>query len=269
MSWNASLKQPMTVTYLLQHLRNNIAVIALLLFVDHIIVKPFVKRHVKKSRDQSNGRWFFVHAFANLLVCLTAMSSMSSILNDPVNALSGSVNSDRSMFGNGCILHVYLKENYYILSMHCFGLNSADYFHHFLFIPTLGLPGQIFHFGALGNWQAFFISGLPGGLDYFLLGLVKCELFGRRQEKRWSANLNTWCIAPGIIVAASFMYIGVKNGLYLGYVPFWAVALQIGLPQFNALYYGKQSVANYAVNFTLDILKEDVHFYHDFFFFFF
>jgi hypothetical protein len=53
-------------------------------------------------------------------------------------------------------------------------LSAAEYFHHGLFIPTLGFPGQIFAFGALGAWQAFFISGLPGGIDYLLLGLQKC-----------------------------------------------------------------------------------------------
>ena len=55
--------------------------------------------------------------------------------------------------------------------MLAFKLSGAEMFHHLLFIPTLGFPGQLFNWGATGNFQAFFISGLPGGIDYFLLSI--------------------------------------------------------------------------------------------------
>jgi hypothetical protein len=43
-----------------------------------------------------------------------------------------------------------------------FRLGPADYFHHCLFIPTISFPGQYYKWGPLANFQAFFISGLPG-----------------------------------------------------------------------------------------------------------
>ena len=38
---------------------------------------------------------------------------------------------------------------------------------------------------------AFFISGLPGGLSYLLLGLYKIDVISAMTEKRITANLNT------------------------------------------------------------------------------
>ena len=39
-------------------------------------------------------------------------------------------------------------------------------------------------------------------------------------------------------------------------VPTWALALQLLLPPYNALYYGKQAVANYAVHYMLDLIGQ-------------
>ena len=39
--------------------------------------------------------------------------------------------------------------------------------------------------------------------------------------------------------------------------PVWAIVMQLILPPYNALYYGKQAVANYAVHYMLHLLGED------------
>ena len=72
-----------------------------------------------------------------------------------------------------------------------YAVTPADYFHHGLFIPTIALPGQVYRWGPLSNFQAFFISGLPGGIDYLLLGLQKVGKLNHMTEKRINANLNT------------------------------------------------------------------------------
>ena len=54
-----------------------------------------------------------------------------------------------------------------------FKCTMDDYFHHFVFggvICTLGLYQPV---GPLQNAVGFFICGLPGGLDYLMLALVK------------------------------------------------------------------------------------------------
>jgi hypothetical protein len=128
--------------------------------------------------------------------------------------------------------------------------------YHSLFIPTLGFPGQYFAWGALANWQAFFISGLPGGCDYLMLGLLKVGVLSNSMlEKRISANLNTWLRAPGILFATVLLYQALVTGLHR--VPLWAAMLQLLLPPYNALYFGKQATANYAVHYMLALLGQD------------
>ena len=93
-------------------------------------------------------------------------------------------------------------------------LSGADYFHHLVFIPTIAFPGQVFRWGALGNFQAFFISGLPGGLDYCMLGLQKVGMLNAMTEKRVNANLNTWLRTPGILTSTVLLYQALKLGRY-------------------------------------------------------
>jgi len=136
-----------------------------------------------------------------------------------------------------------------------FRLSGADYFHHLVFIPTIAFPGQVFRWGSLGNFQAFFISGLPGGIDYFLLGLQKVKLLEGMTEKRVNANLNAWVRTPGILTSTVLLYQALKLGRYQ--VPLWAALLQLFLPPYNALYFGKQATANYAVHYMLNLLGQD------------
>ena len=116
--------------------------------------------------------------------------------------LSPQVHHDTSLFGTASRWPLTIVNSVHLYHMVAFrDLTSADYFHHLLFIPTIGLTGQLLPWGALGNWQAFFISGLPGGLDYFMLFLIKEGKMDKMKEKHYNANLNIWCRMPGILVA--------------------------------------------------------------------
>jgi hypothetical protein len=244
--------------FAVEQLSHNAVCLLVLFAVDHLVIKPCVSSRVKKVRDVALTRWFFVHSFANAFTVIFGLSSVIAIARDPTRALDATAHADKSFFASGSEWPLTVVNSVHVYHMiGGFGLSPADYFHHLLFIPTLGFPGQIYRWGALANFQAFFISGLPGGVDYFLLGLMKLGLFSKLREKRWNANLNTWCRAPGIILAAALMYIGVQKSHYVGHVPTWAILLQCGLPQYNALYYGKQAVANYSVHYMLDILGQN------------
>jgi hypothetical protein len=61
---------------------------------------------------------------------------------------------------------------------HCmaFPLSKQDIFHHLMFVPTIGVYGGFgVEWGPVRNCVAFFISGLPGGIDY-----VRCSVFDTR-----------------------------------------------------------------------------------------
>ena len=78
--------------------------------LDHLLLKPWITARIaagkksdsarKQASDVALARWFFVHSFANLLVCLTAMNSIRAVGSDPSHALDSSVFNDLSLFGN-------------------------------------------------------------------------------------------------------------------------------------------------------------------------
>ena len=67
--------------------------------------------------------------------------------------------------------------------------------------------------------------------------------------------MNIWCRAPGILVATVLGYCHVVQGNYTP--PFLAIFPQLFLPGYNALYFCKQAVANYAVHYMLNMLGQD------------
>ena len=56
-----------------------------------------------------------------------------------------------------------------------------------------------------------FICGLPGGIDYLLLFLVKHQKIERLEEKRWNARINVWLRSPGLLTCAVFMYLAIMH----------------------------------------------------------
>lgn len=249
----------MTEMSLTQHFTNNAVALVVLAIADYGFIKPFVSKHESKLRGQRITRWFFVHSFANLFVVLSALHSLSIVLRDPVRCANGAIYTDRTFFGAASLWPLTIINSVHVYHMiGGFGLTSADYFHHLLFVPALGFPGQYYNWAALANWQAFFISGLPGGIDYFMLGLNKVGMLDHLVEKRVNANLNIWCRCPGILSSTVLAYIHVlqydKPKTELEFI---CLLAQLILPGYNALYFCKQATSNYAVHYMLNMLGQD------------
>jgi hypothetical protein len=135
------------------------------------------------------------------------------------------------------------------------GCRSARASADLLFIPLLGFPGQVFAWGAVEPAGAVFISGLPGGISYFMLGCLKLGWLDALLEKRVTANLNAWVRLPGILVNTFIVYQAMLYGRHT--LPLWAMALHVVLPPYNGVYYCKQSSANYTVHFLTTLLQQD------------
>ena len=205
----------------------------------------------------AEARWFSIHAFANAFVVLTSITSVLTVITDPVHAMDSRVYNDRSMFGNASPWPILVVNAVHVYHMLAFdNLTSSDYFHHLMFIPTVGFFGQYYQWGAIRNFLCLFISGLPGGVDYFMLVLVKMGKVDVMIQKRVCADLNTWLRGPGITYEVGLMYIAFMTGNTT--VP-WPVVLMIAtLSWFNAQYYCKQSVANFAITHVIGHVEEKI-----------
>ena len=158
-----------------------------------------------KTLAPAKGRWFSIHAFANLLVTLTSIPGVVASLYDPLHCMDSRIwaeGGDFDFFAPASIWPIALIMAVHIYHMVAFNdLSKADYFHHLLFIPLIGAPGHCYEWGAARNFLAFFISGFPGGMDYFFLVLVKNGFMTKLKQKKICSDINIWCRCPGIIVA--------------------------------------------------------------------
>ena len=84
-------------------------------------------------------------------------------------------------------------------------MTKEDVFHHIVFaIGGLGSVSVLWSWGPGANFSFFFLTGFPGGLDYFMLGLVKLRLMNRMKEKEWNSFINAWIRESGCTAAAAF-----------------------------------------------------------------
>lgn len=61
-------------------------------------------------------------------------------------------------------------------------------------------------FMGVSNYCLFFLNGLPGGIDYYMMYLVEGNKLDKISEKHYNAYLNTWIRAPGILYGAFYSY---------------------------------------------------------------
>lgn len=201
---------------------------------------------VYNKHMNTTARWFLIHSFVNFIIAFISLPGVATFLQDPLSAMIPQNNTDDIFTPDSkwpitlvVCLHLY----------HCCGmfkLTTQDILHHTVFVPTLGIPGMIYEWGCLSNWLVFFICGIPGGIDYLILGLQKNEKMGGVNQKQICANLNMWIRLPGILFAIGIAYVIYKENKYE--VPFLPFLIQVLFMPINVLYYAKQSVINYTLH---------------------
>lgn len=225
-----------------EHLFNVASVLGCLTVADFAI-ELLLLAFCTKIIHLRHTTWFFLHALANVFICIFSFNSFINTLYFPNVCANGDVFTDRSMFGASSVWPLTISNGIHLYHMYGgFTLSSADYFHHLLFIPTLSFPGQYYNWGSLSNSQALFVTGLPGGIDYFLLGLVKTGVIAKNTEKRANVFLNTWIRAPGMLFTSTLLYQSYMTGNVKA--PTWSILIQLVLAPFNAIYFNKQAIEN-------------------------
>ena len=190
---------------------------------------------------KTKHRWFSIHAFGNLIVVITTIPGVIKTLQDPINAMN-SITSPitNNIFCPASIIPISMINAVHIYHMLFFNLNNTDLFHHILFIPFMGIPGQIYKWGALRSFLSFTVSGFPGGIDYFNLVLVKHNIIQKITQKKICSFLNLWVRAPLLCFEVYMHYMA---WLYkTTTVPIFINILVGGLSVFNGLYYLNSSI---------------------------
>jgi hypothetical protein len=168
----------------------------------------FVSDRIIGALGVTSGRWFALHAVANFTIMVVTFSDLANTAMEPQWAVYRPTSAPPIDWTNaallGCI-HLY--------HMVFFKCNAADWFHHLVFVPfnQLAFFWPHLYWGTYGRWgsainmQQFFVCGLPGGLDYLMLALVKEGKMDRFRHKLWQAKINVWMRAPGLIMSVTLV----------------------------------------------------------------
>ncbi len=114
-----------------------------------------------------------------------------------INSYLGEANSGALMAVLG--LHVFHTVFYQPLA-------AVDWVHHILMIGFVLPTAYILQPGRLLGHGIFYASGLPGGIDYLMLALVKMGYMESLTEKRYNAIIQTWIRAPGCLAHSFISY---------------------------------------------------------------
>lgn len=179
------------------------------------------------------ARWFQLHAVINTIITYISLSEVYDILCNPYNAFEQS--SNRFGLILGFTLHLY--------HMIFFNLTFMDKCHHissaFICIPlTMLLNCKII------SWHLFIGTGLPGGLDYVMLTLVKHSKLESLKEKKYNSLINAYIRGPFGVIGSFLTYmrsIRLEPGSFKQYSGYIVSVISF----LNCTFFAKLAIENY------------------------
>lgn len=233
----------------------------LLAFFIELCIVAVYHQFVAKGKP---GDWFETHAFANFITVVFALPSIFVWFVRPSSVVAMSAdNAPPTIFGpnwsdpeimfhqnnNWAISFIVAVHTYHCLA---FPLSKQDIFHHLMFVPTIGVYGAFFvDWGPVRNCVAFFISGLPGGIDYLVLTMVKRGHASKLFQKRLASKINLWCRGPflGVLLPGT-CYLGIVEGHVEDIGTCVKIAGVALLCCYNGIYYMEMAIRNYQLHLT-------------------
>ena len=121
------------------------------------------------SEKCSKTRWYFIHFIANMIIVSNTYDNVYYAFLEPKNIMNLPFSNFNINFTMALhIFHIYTSRN---------KLTLTDWIHHLvscIFVCTFAL---YFVKNSIIDYLLFFMCGLPGGIDYFLLYLTKKKIY--------------------------------------------------------------------------------------------
>ena len=195
------------------------------------------------QRLKLEGVYYALHAVHNALIVATTAPEVWFTFTDFFYAMRAAPNL--------YALQICYALHFYHVICYWRKFRFDDYLHHILMIGVALPIGGLLPSGTLLGFSLFFTTGLPGGIDYFLLFLTRNGWLDRDVEKRVNARLNVWVRAPGCIANAVYTaaYLSLQPALYgaINYeLFFYGACATAALNFWNGLYFMQQVVVDAA-----------------------
>lgn len=165
--------------------------------------------------------WFTIHSIVNLLVFYISLPDLIELFLSPLE------NAPISLQTQIIVMALHLS---HIL---VYKLNRLDWIHHVVMMSvvlcTFIMPETI----KLCNAVCVFMNGLPGGIDYGLMSLVRSGKLDHITEKKVNSFLNVYIRSPGIICCIFIGWLKYLDG-QIGQLTFYLAGLAV---YWNAQYF--------------------------------
>ena len=120
-----------------------------------------------------------------------------------------------------------------------------DYIHHIISVFLGVLPCLLFYYSKLITITNFLGCGLPGGITYYLLILVKYNKLDKLKEKKYTAIINAYFRCPGIVFVIGIEYMKIMSNIELRESKNFLIYLIISM-FWNACFFNYEAIYNYA-----------------------
>ena len=175
-----------------------------IVFVDYLSM--FVtKWYNSRLRITPNTRWFFIHAFVNLVVTTTTFSDVIECFSDPYSCKSRISSSSQIGYNMAVVSHLYHMVFFYNF------LTYYEWLHHIIMCFICGPLANIYNHDKICMSSLWFLSGFPGLIDYTMLYLVKLDKVTSRFQKQLYLYISTMIRSPGCIIMAYIQFINLHK----------------------------------------------------------
>lgn len=117
-----------------------------------------------------------------------------------------------------------------------------DWLHHVLMIGVALPLGSLTRSGALMGLSLFFMTGLPGGINYALLFAERNGWISKEAEKAVNVPVHMWLRSPGCVATAALTVAASLSASDATWLDQFAAAVVAALTFWNGIYFANQVV---------------------------
>ena len=210
-----------------------------MLFYINLLVGMFILADIVMEKLSIQGRYYINHFIGNMAIVYYTYDCIISSFTHNNIILYESIDFARII--------IYSIHFYHILWYYN-KLRYDDWLHHIVMVGiTLPLTHLLVDVNLLG-FGFFFVTGLPGGVDYLLLALVRNNMIDRMIEKQINLYINMWIRCPGCISNVTLGIVElIKNYDILVYSQIIVFSIMLFCTFWNGVYFMTNVVSNYAI----------------------
>jgi len=180
-------------------------------------------------------KYFFAHVIHNIAVMAYTIPTIMDVLSNPLSQ----------------DMYIFIPEKFcsFLAALHVYHLifyktGFDELYHHVLSV--------YFHFFPLNRMllaSLFFMTGLPGGVTYLMLILVKYNYITKLTEKRISKDLNLWVRMPGILFFASLLIVNMyQNYVLNSMMSTWQDLITLFFMVWNPIHFTETIIESFVKN---------------------